>query len=383
MQQWRLATAILGVAVWLCTVCWVSAQEAPRPPASAAEIEFWQSVKDSKTPAEIRAYLDKHPNGEFATLARLRLQAVESNAKPEQPANAQAPKSAPLPPLNPAVYKALADAFKLVEMTPEVVREVQQKLYDLNYRISKIDGVMSDETAVAIRRLQAALIQSPTGKLTSLQLAALRRAKVPTVWGALAWDRQQSSVAFQLPDRASAERDAKAQCKKKMGKDCRVTTVETSRCVAFAASEGRIGNILHSATGIGHGADLEKARESAQLECRGISKTPNLCKVRQDVCADGSHKPQPAVAAASPSQQAKPVAGPAEAAAGKPAATAAVAPEPRARPDALAYSASIWPPGSIMTNQEVSSKTKYGTLTCRGGWSGRTNQLLGRVCSWR
>ena len=171
MQHWRLASAGLGAAVWLCTVCWASAQEAPRPPASAAEIEFWQSVKDFKNPAEVRAYLDKHPNGEFATLARLRLQALETGAKQEQPANAQAPKPASLPPLNPAVYKALADAFKPVEMTPEVVREVQQKLYDLNYRIAKIDGVMSDETGVAIRRLQAALIQSPTGKLTGVQLA--------------------------------------------------------------------------------------------------------------------------------------------------------------------------------------------------------------------
>src|SRR6185503_17751555 len=142
--------------------------------------------------------------------------------------------------------------------------------------------------------------------------------------------------AFQLPDRAAAERDAKAQCKKGTGKDCRVTTVETSQCVAFAASEGRIGNTLYSATGIGHGADLEKARESALLECRGISKTPNLCRVRQDVCADGSHKPQPPVAATNPSQRTQPVAAPAEA--GKPAATAAVAPEPRTRPDALAYS---------------------------------------------
>jgi peptidoglycan hydrolase-like protein with peptidoglycan-binding domain len=373
MQHWRLASAILGAAVWLCTVCWVSAQEAPRPPASAAEIEFWRSVKDSKNPAEVRAYLDKHPNGEFATLARLRLLALEIGAKQEQPANAQAPKPTPLPPPDSAVYKALADALKLVEMTPEVVREVQQKLYDLNYGISKIDGVMSDETTVAIRRLQAALIQRATGKLTGAQLAVLRLAKAPTVWGALAWDGQQTSVAFQLPDRATAERDAKAQCKRKTGKDCQVTTVATSGCVAFAASEGRIENMLYRATGIGRAADLEKARESAQLECRGISKTPNLCRVRQDVCADGSHKPQPAAATAAP----------AEAEASKPATTAAVAPEPRTRPDALAYSASIWPPGSIMTNQEVSSKTKYGVLTCRGGWSGRTNQLLGRVCSWQ
>ena len=161
MQHWRLTSASLGVAVWLCTVCCVSAQEAPRPTALSAEIEFWQSVKDSKNPAEVRAYLDKHPSGEFATLARIRLQALETGARQEPPANAQAPKPTALPPPNPAVYKALADAFKPVEMTPEVVREVQQKLYDLNYRISKIDGVMSDETAVAIRRLQAALMPEP------------------------------------------------------------------------------------------------------------------------------------------------------------------------------------------------------------------------------
>jgi peptidoglycan hydrolase-like protein with peptidoglycan-binding domain len=383
MQHWRLASATLAAAVWLWTVCCVSAQEAPRPPPSSAEIEFWQSVKDSKNPAEVRAYLDKHPNGEFATLARLRLLALESGPKQEQPANAQAPKPTVRPPVDLSVYKALADALAPVEMTPAVVREVQQKLYDLNYSISKIDGVMSDETVVAIRMLQVDMVQSATGKLTRAQLTTLRRAKVATVWGALAWIGQQSSVAFQLPDRAAAERDAKAQCKKKTGKECKVAAVSTSGCAALAASEGRIANMMYWATVVGRGANLEKARESALLECRGMSKTPNLCRVRQDVCADGSHKPQPAVAAASPSQEAKPVAGPAKAAAKEPAPAAGSAPEQRTRPDALAYSATVWPPGSILTNQEVSTKTKYGVLTCRGGWGGRTNQILGRVCSWQ
>src|SRR5262245_42341542 len=383
MQRWRLASATLGAAVWLWTVCCVSAQEAPRPPPSSAEIEFWQSVKDSKNPAEVRAYLDKHPNGEFATLARLRLLALESGAKPEQPANAQAPKPPLRPPVDLSVYKALADALAPVEMTPEVVREVQTRLYYLNYSISKFDGVMSDETVVAIRMLQTDMVQSATGKLTRAQLTALRRAKVATVWGALAWIGQQGSVAFQLPDRAAAERDARAQCKKKTGKESKVVAVSPSGGAALAAAEGRSVNMIYWATVVGRGTNLEKARESALLECRGSSKTPNLCRVRQDVCADGSHKPQPAVAAASPSQEAKPVAGPAKAAAKEPAPAAGSAPEQRTRPDALAYSATVWPPGSILTNQEVSTKTKYGVLTCRGGWGGRTNQLLGRVCSWR
>jgi Caspase domain len=48
-------------------------------------------------------------------------------------------------------------------------------------------------------------------------------------------------------------------------------------------------------------------------------------------------------------------------------------------PNATAYSNTIWPPGSIPTNQVMSSNTKYGILTCRGGTSARGS----RVCSWR
>ena len=364
MGHWRLAVATLGAAVWLCTVCWVSAQEAPSP-ASSAEIEFWQSVKDSKNPAEVRAYLDKHPNGEFAALARLRLLALE-NATKEQPAQAPAPK----PPPSAAAYKALADALAPVEMTPEVVREVQQKLYDLNFRILKIDGLMSDETIVAIRRLQTALSQSGTGKLTGAQLAVLRRMKVSTVWGAMAWGRQaQSSVVFQLPDRATAERDAKAQCKRKTGKECEVAAIETSSCIALAASEGRIANTIHSAMGVGRGVNLEKAREFAQLECRGISKTPSLCRVRQEVCADGSHRPQPAVAA-NPPPQPQPAAAaalnpPAQSTTGEKSSTgpkSSRSAKAAGRPDATEFSYTIWP--SQTRRGSFSSDTKHGRLAC-------------------
>ena len=382
MQHWRLASATLGAAVWLWTVCCVSAQEAPRPPPSSAEIEFWQSVKESKNPAEVRAYLDKHPNGEFATLARLRLLALESGPKQEQPANAQAPKPTVRPPVDLSVYKALADALAPVEMTPAVVREVQQKLYDLNYSISKIDGVMSDETTVAIRMLQADMVQSATGKLTRGQLATLRRAKVATVWGALAWIGQQSSVAFQLSDRAAAERDAKAQCKKKAGKDvqgCRGLD-ERLRCI------GRIGRPDPKHDLLGNCRRSRRhSRESPRVRA---ARMPRRCR-RRRICA-GSGRTFAQMVATSRSQRSPPRAHPSRPNRSQPLprlqpepAPAGSAPEQRTRPDALAYSATVWPPGSILTNQEVSTKTKHGTLTCRGGWGGRTNQILGRVCSWQ
>src|SRR5213082_1559096 len=39
----------------------------------AIEMEFWSSIKGSSDPEDFRAYLKKYPNGEFAELAKNRL----------------------------------------------------------------------------------------------------------------------------------------------------------------------------------------------------------------------------------------------------------------------------------------------------------------------
>jgi hypothetical protein len=47
----------------------------------AAELAFWDSVKNSTSADDYRAYLEKYPNGEFAGLARRRLVPLEANEK--------------------------------------------------------------------------------------------------------------------------------------------------------------------------------------------------------------------------------------------------------------------------------------------------------------
>jgi len=54
------------------------------------EREFWVSVRESNRPEDIRAYLDKYPNGNFAPLARNRLDALVRPVR-------NAPSPAPLP----------------------------------------------------------------------------------------------------------------------------------------------------------------------------------------------------------------------------------------------------------------------------------------------
>jgi hypothetical protein len=49
----------------------------------AGEIAFWESVRDSKDPVELRAYLDRYPNGAFAPLARSRLARLSGGEKPK------------------------------------------------------------------------------------------------------------------------------------------------------------------------------------------------------------------------------------------------------------------------------------------------------------
>jgi TPR repeat protein len=47
----------------------------PSPGRDAVELEFWDSIKSSTNPADYQAYLAKYPNGQFASLARLRAEA--------------------------------------------------------------------------------------------------------------------------------------------------------------------------------------------------------------------------------------------------------------------------------------------------------------------
>jgi formylglycine-generating enzyme required for sulfatase activity len=61
--------------------------------ASAAEMIFWNSIKDSTNPDEFRAYLKKYPSGEFADIARSRLNALEAAAKEDAARKEEAKKA--------------------------------------------------------------------------------------------------------------------------------------------------------------------------------------------------------------------------------------------------------------------------------------------------
>jgi hypothetical protein len=51
----------------------------------SAEVAFWESVRDSKNPDELQAYLDAYPDGKFAPLAKIRIKSLGGTAVESQP----------------------------------------------------------------------------------------------------------------------------------------------------------------------------------------------------------------------------------------------------------------------------------------------------------
>lgn len=49
--------------------------------ATAVELSFWETIKNSRNPEDFRAYLRKYPNGQFAELARMRAKDKPITAK--------------------------------------------------------------------------------------------------------------------------------------------------------------------------------------------------------------------------------------------------------------------------------------------------------------
>ncbi len=68
---------------------------APQPAPANPELVFWESIRDSRNPAEFQAYLNAYPNGQFAELARLRARTEPVPAAPPPPAQPKKPTTKP------------------------------------------------------------------------------------------------------------------------------------------------------------------------------------------------------------------------------------------------------------------------------------------------
>ena len=175
------APASAPLAAWSTSVI-VSGAAQVTAEQIAAEREFWASVKASKDPAELQAYLDQYPDGTYVVLARGRLKrmqaaadAAEAEPGAEIVASAESTPASP----QPASVKPASSV-----PTPEEVeaslglerrerRWVQQGLASLGFEPGPADGLFGNRTRAAIRRYQGEKGFDETGHLTPQQSQAL------------------------------------------------------------------------------------------------------------------------------------------------------------------------------------------------------------------
>jgi len=113
--------------------------------ASDLDIASWTAVRDNPTAGELRAYLEKFPDGLFADIARKRLDALES--KPLQQAS-----------LDPSAATGSGSGESLVEAPiptdpKELTRAVQTELNRLGCDAGTPDGVWGPKSARALSAL--------------------------------------------------------------------------------------------------------------------------------------------------------------------------------------------------------------------------------------
>ncbi len=102
--------------------------------ASMAELTFWTAVRDSKDPAELKAYLDAFPDGTFAELARIRIAALTAGTAP-----GGTPASAPT-----ARISVDRSEFDAVERIPIAVDATALRNYT-NLTVVAVPAAMPDE----------------------------------------------------------------------------------------------------------------------------------------------------------------------------------------------------------------------------------------------
>ena len=184
--------------------------------------------------------------------------------------------------------RAIIGASALTE--PSIIREVQEKLYHLNYEIGAPSGRLNDETQKAIRLWQENTKRPVTGEMDAAQLASLRSASIPTSWGSIAYEAKgQTSVAWNRGSRAEAEREVLRQCED-AGRKCRVVTAAVRGCGAVSTYTAVRSGTRHWGTYATVRSTLDEAKLSALALCRESAKAPDECKVGLVMCADGSHQ---------------------------------------------------------------------------------------------
>ena len=203
----------------------------------ATEREFWQSIKDSRNPADFRAYLARYRDGVFAELARNRLSELERTAGEASPATA-----------------STDEEDRALDLTLEEGTLVQHALGSLGFDPGLVDGHVGPKTRTALKAWQKEKGYPVTGRLSGEQLKVLM---------AVGRKAQQDAKAARLAEaarKAEAARQAEAARK-----------AEAAR----RAEEARKAEESRKAEETRQRAEAEKQRKAEEARLKVVCESRN------------------------------------------------------------------------------------------------------------
>jgi uncharacterized caspase-like protein len=139
--------------------------------SNEVELEFWRSVQRSDKAEEYSAYLTRFPNGNFATIARARLAALQAGASAKGTGDAQS--------INTAL--ATHETEEQIGLDQRGRSDVQKRLSALGFLQGNPDGNFNDNTRRAIERWQTARHYPRSGYFNKVQHDALLAERLPPV----------------------------------------------------------------------------------------------------------------------------------------------------------------------------------------------------------
>jgi hypothetical protein len=230
----------------------------PAPAADAAvEVAFWNSIRNEKNPQLFEAYLKRYPNGAFADIAKITLEGLRKTAlaTPEQ-----------------------ADD-KIAISDTSLLREVHERLYELNFDPGPFDDPDSAAAHQAIREFEQQNHLPQTGLATMGLLRRLRAIGGLKPWGAIVYapSEEKWGMSWGASSRKDAVARARASCAS--AKCSAEVSFFGTDCGAFSHSSGVWAIAARDSS--------QHAKEAALADCRKRGKS---CQVVAAVCADGAEQ---------------------------------------------------------------------------------------------
>jgi hypothetical protein len=234
----------------------------PAPPATPPEqpnfeLDFWDSIKNEKNPRLFEAYLNRYPNGAFIDIARVKLESLKALHPP-------APEEGD--------NTAVSD--------PSLLREVRERLYELNFDPGPLTGPIGKPARQAIAEFQQLSKLPATGEASLGLLLRLREAGALKPWGAIVYARGQEKwgMSWSQDTRQAAVARARETCGTPERCPKEVSFFGTG-CGAFAHSNSGWEIVARNS--------IEQAKETALSDCR---KHGQSCTIVAAVCADGAER---------------------------------------------------------------------------------------------